>query len=376
MAAVPPRPRRRRARHGSLERPVSGRTYRGTWLLVALPLLVAAFSVTRPQPLQKPVLAPDFDAGAAKALGLDLSQKYPDRRPGSAGALGAAQWFRDQITQYGLVTATQPFTADVPGEGRLAFQNLVVVVGGRSPQRIVIMAHRDDLGIGPGANDNASGTAALIELARPYTTVASPGTKPVEPAHTLVFLSTDGGAFGAQGARAFLRSSVYAEDVVAVINLDSIAGRDRARLVIAGDEPRSPAPALVVTAAARIVDQSGVQARRPSALRQLVDLGFPFSLYEQAPFVARGIPAVTLTTAGDRPPASFSDRVGQLRAGSIGILGGSAQDLLGSLDQGLELAHGTTSYVFLGSRIIRGWALELVLVSMLLPFLAGAVDLF
>ena len=40
----------------------------------------------------------------------------------------------------------------------------------------------------------------------------------------------------------------------------------------------------------------------PAALSQLVDLAFPFSLYEHAPFVARGIPAITLTTVG-RPAA-------------------------------------------------------------------------
>ena len=40
MAAVPPAPERRRPRKGSLERPVNGRLYRGTWLLVGLPLLL------------------------------------------------------------------------------------------------------------------------------------------------------------------------------------------------------------------------------------------------------------------------------------------------------------------------------------------------
>src|SRR5207244_320279 len=33
-------------------------------------------------------------------------------------------------------------------------------------------------------------------------------------------------------------------------------------------------------------------------------------------------------------------------------------------------------YVYVGSRVIQGWAIELVLIAMLLPFLAAAVDLF
>ena len=38
--AVPPPRARRRPRPGSLDRPVNGRLYRGTWLLVGLPLLL------------------------------------------------------------------------------------------------------------------------------------------------------------------------------------------------------------------------------------------------------------------------------------------------------------------------------------------------
>jgi hypothetical protein len=57
-------------------------------------------------------------------------------------------------------------------------------------------------------------------------------------------------------------------------------------------------------------------------------------------------------------------------------LGRAAQDVVASLDQGLELAQGTSSYVYLGSRLVRGWAIKLVLIAMLLPFLAAAVDLF
>src|SRR5919206_302012 len=71
---------------------------------------------------------------------------------------------------------------------------VVVVAPGRSERSIVVTAHRDDSGAGPGANDNASGTAALIELARAYAN-PSKGRR-AGPAHRIVFLSTDGGAFG------------------------------------------------------------------------------------------------------------------------------------------------------------------------------------
>src|SRR5204863_9344829 len=111
-------------------------------------------------------------------------------------------------------------------------------------------------------------------------------------------------------------------------------------------------------------------------LRQLLHLAFPFSCYEQEPFLGHGVSASTLTSAGDRPPNVYDDRVENVRAGRLGQNGRSAQQLLASLDEGLELTQGTSTYVYLGSRIIRGWAIELVLVAALLPFLAAAVDLF
>jgi hypothetical protein len=348
--------------------------YRGTWLLVALPLLVAAFSVSRPSPLAAPPLPPAFDPTAVRDLATALARSFPDRSPGSAGATGAAQWFAQQLAPYGFRTRTDTFFATVPGRGRVRLQNLVAVAQGRSPDTIVVMAHRDDSGVGQGANDNASGTAALIELARGY---ANPGgALRARPTHRIVFLSTDGGALGGLGAAHFAADPVQSRDVVAVVNLTAIGGVGRPRLELAGDSPRSPAAALVETAATRILDQTGAMPTRPSALRQLVDLAFPFSLYEQAPFVGRGIPAVTLTSSGDRPAAAFGDTVERLDQIRLAQLGGSAQELLGSLDQGVDLAQGTSTYVFLGSRLIRGWAIELVLIAALLPFFAATVDLF
>jgi hypothetical protein len=382
MSASPPRPPRRRPRRGSLERPVSGRTYRGTWLLVALPLLLAAFTVTRPAALPAPSLPAAFDAQGTAALARESFAKfYPDRSPETTGAAGAAAWFVDQLRPYGFTIQADPFEATVAGRGRLRFVNLMAVAPGRSQSAIVVMAHRDNTGDSPGAVNNASGTAALIELARSYANPAASSSTPssskrVSPAHTIIFLSTDGGALGGIGAAHFAAHSPLARDVVAVINLDSIATRGPTRIQIAGDAPRSPSATLVATAAARVLEQTGSAPRRPSALRQLLDLAFPFSFYEQAPFLGHGISALTLTSAGDRPPSVYDDRLDNIRTGRLGQIGRSAQQLLASLDEGLELTQGTSTYVYLGSRIVRGWAIELVLVAALLPFLAAAVDLF
>jgi peptidase M28-like protein len=377
MAANRPREPRLRPRRGSIARPVNARLYRDGWLFVALPLLLLAFTVARPGPVTSPTLPPSFDRQSALQLAQDLARLQPDRRPGS---LGAVRWFRDQLRPYGLRVREDDFVAEIPGRGRVTLRNLVAVVPGRSPQSIVLMAHRDNGGSGPGANDNASGTAALIEVARSYSRPlgAGGGTRAprVRPAHTLVFLSTDGGTAGSLGARRFARARASHASVLAAVNLDSIAGGGEPRVVITGDRPRSPAAALVATAAAHLAGETGREPRRAGALAQLVDLAYPFSLYEQAPLVGQGIPAITITTAGDRPPSSFGDTPGGLDGARLEQVGSAVQGVLVSLDQGLELAQGSSAYLYLGPRAVRGWALELVLIAMLVPFLAAAVDLF
>ena len=357
---------------------MNARLVRGTWLLVALPLLLAAFSVARPQPLPPPTLPPTFDVAIAEQLARELARDYPDRTPGSQGGLGASIWVSEQLASYDFDPKVERFEARIPGRGKVELRNVVTVVRGASQRTIVITAHRDNRGDGNGVNDNASGTAALIELARSFASVGGT-TLQAQPTHTLVFVSTDGGAFGALGAAHFAENTPYRENALAVISLDAIAGAGRPRLLIAGDTARSPTAALVRTAALRVLEQSGEEPERAPALRQLLDLGFPFTLGEQGPFVSRGIPALTLTTLPDR--AAVGAATTELDETAFEVqrlaeLGRAAQNLIGSLDAGLELAQGTTSYIYFGTRIVRGWALELVLLTALLPFLIGAVDLF
>jgi hypothetical protein len=374
VTVASPAPERRRSRPGSLERPVNARLYRGTWLLVGLPLLLLAFSVARPPSLQAPNLPPAFDGAAAASLARDLASGYPDRRPGTPGGIAAAAWFRQQLEPYGFDIRAERFTATIGGR-RTTLVNLVAEKAGLSPrEEIVVMAHRDDSGIGTGLNDNASGTAALIELARSYAPTAA--AQRITLPYSLVFLSTDGAVAGARGAAHFAAEQQSRMNILAVVNLDSIAGKGRQRLVFGADRVRSPAPGLVETLRAALAQEVGGDPSRPSGFQQLLGLAFPFNPYEQAPFVSRGIPAVTVTTAGARPPESARRGAERLDVRHLGLIGLAAQRTLDAMEQGVSLAQGPTSYVYLGQRLIRGWAIEIVLFAMLLPFLAAAVDLF
>src|SRR5262245_21606804 len=276
-----------------------------------------------------------------------------------------------QLRGFGLETEIDRFHAKIPGRGSVELENVLAVRPGRSNQIIVVLAHRDNTGMSPGANDNGSGTAALIELARSEA-VSQPRT----PNNTLLFLSTDAGSFGGLGAEHFATHYRFRGRIVAAINLDAIGGDGRPHLAFGADTPRFPSAALIRTASERILEQTGREPTRPGALAQLVDLGFPLSLYEQAPFVDSGVAAITLTSAGDRPTPSLGDTPENLHGRSLAAVGGYSRALLGSLHAEVERAEGTSIYIYLGERVVRGWAIVLILFTALLPCLAVIVDLF
>ena len=368
-------PERRRPRKGSLERPISGRIYRAAWLCVAVPLLVAAFSVGQPVALQQPRLPPSFDRTTAVQFAMQLARDYPDRRPGTTGAKGATDWVAARFRDYNFTVERQEFDADVPGLGTQHFVNLIATAPPtsatnvpRSQEVIAVVAHRDNIGGSPGADYNASSTGALLELARDTGSAAL--------SHTIVLVSTDGDVFGSLGSAEFARNWANRSRLAAVIDLDAIGGQGSPHLHFTGDTPRTPVSTLLATAEASVQEQAQTTPLRPNALSQLIDLAFPFSLYGQSPFIAQGTPAVTLSTAGARPPAAEGDTIVALDQEHLDQLGRSAQVLLGSLDSAADVASGTESYIWTGTRLIRGWTIQFVLLACLLPFLAATVDLF
>ena len=376
MTAASPVPERRRSRPGSLERPINGRLYRGTWLLVGLPLLLLAFSVARPAALRLPEPAARLRRDALPLTSPTTSPPTirtgdPARRTPEAPRPG----FATSSKPYGFDVRSQPFTATIDGR-RTTLVNLVTEKPGTglSPPEIVVMAHRDDSGTDGGLNDNASGTAALIELARAYAADlrAHSGSR----SRTRSSSSRPTARTTAPGALRTSRPSRPATRTSSGSSTSTPSGDAAGRGSILGaDTARSPAPGLVETVRSALAQEGNGEPLRPSGLQQLVSLGLPFDPYEQAPFVSRGIPAVTVTTAGARPPQTERRRA-KLDARHLGTVGLAAQDTVDAMEQGVSLAQGPASYVFLGQRLVRGWAIEIVLVAMLLPFLAAAVDLF
>jgi hypothetical protein len=344
------------------------------FIVVVPALLALLFSVSTTGTLPRPPLEPVFDTASATALYDQLSTEYPSRVPGTVDAERAARWYSETISAQGLPADEDVWTEDLPDLGSVELRNIVTVIPGRSDETIVLVAHRDTAGTSEPLGDNASGTAALIELGRGFAPPDA-GSNPL-PQRTLVLVSTDGGAYGAAGAARFAETSPLADQAVAVVVLDGLGASGRPRLAIAGDSPASPARTLVSTASARIQEQVGDAPSLPSVPTQLVDLGTPFAEGEQGPFIASGIAAITLTTAAKRTSA-VPPRVptAPLAVSQFGQLGRATEALVGSLDASVGGALRTPDSMFVGHRAASGWAVRLTLVLSVVPFALGVLDL-
>ena len=365
---------KRRSRRGSIERPVDLRLARNLAAFLALPLLLVVFTMARTGPLPAPDLPPAFDGTTAAALTVELAGDNANRVPGSPGAATAAQWYRDKLALYGLAVREDAWREDVAGLGRVELRNLATVVPGTLDETIVLVAHRDNNGLSAGANSDASGTAALVELARAYATAGTTESART-PLHTLVFLSADGGAYGSLGVTRFTQHSPLAHRAVALVSLDGIAGSAGPRLEIGGLDAHSPPPALVRTADARVSVESGNAPAHPGVLDQVVSLGLPFGFGAQAPALGGGIPAVRITTAPDGGTPPGGDEIAELDRTRLTQLGRASETLLTSLDAAVELPTTTGGAIYLGERAVRGWAFELLLLVAVVPFGGAALDL-
>jgi hypothetical protein len=343
-------------------------------LIVVPALLALLFSVSATGTLPRPPLEPLFDQDTAAGLASDLTSQFPSRVPGTQGDVDAALWFKESISAFGLEVGEDVWTEDIPELGRVELRNVVAVVPGRSDLAIVLVAHRDNAGVTRPYGDNASGTAALIELARGFAPRGA--TETPRPQRTLVLVSTDAGAYGGAGAARFATQSPYADAAFAAVVLDGIAGGGHARVAIAGDEPRSPAPALVRTALTRVEEQTGSEPYLAGIPTQLVDLGVPFAYAEQGRLLASSIAAVTLTTEERGEPAlPVGDPAGGLALDQLGDMGRATEVLVGSIDSSVSAAFRTPDSVFLRDRVASGWTVRLTLLIAVVPFALGALDL-
>ena len=180
-----------------------------------------------------------------------------------------------------------------------AVYNFMAMVPGRDPKRkqdtIVIGAHRDHFGrhgglLFPGADDNASGTAVLLEVARAMSKL--------KPARSILLISFSGEEQGLLGSQFYVREPVRPLSATkAMINVDH-AGVGNGRLTVGlTDLPK----------------ETAMKAGKAAGRANKLDLFGFFPGGDHVPFKEAGVPTATVVSGGPHPdfhrPTDTADKV-------------------------------------------------------------------
>src|SRR5829696_3735260 len=228
-------------------------------LCVFLPLVSAVTRLEAQRAAEPPRLLDDI-----KFLSDDRLQ---GRVTGSPGGDSSASYLARRFSEVGLQPAAggwfQPFTVgrEAPilrqaKAGALTGKNVIGILPGRDPvlrnQTVVLGAHYDHLGLGGfgsldpestgvvhnGADDNASGVAALIQVAARLA--ATP------PARTVVFIAFSGEELGLLGSAYYVKQPIYPlSSTLAMVNLDMVGRLRNGRLIVYGARSAKEFPALL-----------------------------------------------------------------------------------------------------------------------------------
>ena len=209
------------------------------------------------------------------------------RKAGTEGARTAAEYVAGEFAATGLA----PFGGEeYIHPFKELYSNVVGQIEGTAADTyIIIGAHYDHLGVNRrgeifrGADDNASGVAALIEVAR---TVAKSGHK---PRHTLLFVAFDAEEEGFWGSYALVKE-LPAESIRAMINMDMVGRLEGGALAVEGIGTLAESEQEVRTLAAK----HNIPIAPKSFERGL------FVATDTMPFAQLGIPTLALNTGAHK----------------------------------------------------------------------------
>lgn len=250
-------------------------------------------------------------------VGTLASPEYEGRGIGTKGIERAADYVAARFKEVGLAPGAadgsylQRFETTRTPDGKPAtLANIVGLIPGTDPswkgQSVLLTAHYDHLGLGwpdprkgeqgkvhPGADDNASGVAVLIEVAR-VLAAAGGGRR------TVVVVAFTGEDAGLLGSRHYVEHPVLPkEGIRAILNIDSVGRLGTGAIGVLGSGTATEWPHVF----RGIGFVTGIQT-------QLVSDPLPAS--DQASFAAAGIPGVQLFTpphADYHRPSDTADKV-------------------------------------------------------------------
>ena len=270
-------------------------TYKRRVFLAALAAAVVGIALVAASPLSWAAQAPRAlsaeaaDPALAMAHVEHLARGLGPRPAGTKSEAAAADYVAQRLSEYGYIVRRVPFRRSV-ADGLCVSQNVVAVSPSPKPdaKTILIAASIDSPAPdSPGAGDNASGVAAMLECAR----IAAG----VNARYNLAFAAFGASHMGRAGSKAVAEATdgavIDPHDVIMAIILDSVGRPGPVRLIPWGG-PRALAPRSM----AGLVGAMGGGRCFDATIGLLTEVRA-----DHAPFLYAGIPAVTLTTAGSVP---------------------------------------------------------------------------
>ncbi len=202
---------------------------------------------------RKPLVADqqDFSAGRMmETVRFLASDEMKGRASGSPEINRVAEYIAQQFREAGLEPAGdggssffQTWVENGQPDNKSIMKNIVGVIPGKNPewssQSIVVGAHYDHLGtsiseggridVFHGADDNASGVAVLIEVARVLG-------QTLTPERSVVFVSFDGEESARRGSQYYIRhmQRYPKEQIIGMLNIDTVGRLDKDRLLVLG----------------------------------------------------------------------------------------------------------------------------------------------
>ncbi|MDQ3803311.1 MAG: M28 family metallopeptidase [Acidobacteriota bacterium] len=201
-------------------RTLEARSPAAGWILgavIALFVAVAVYQQAPPAPLPEGTPPESFSASRAmRHLRVIARSPHP---VGSAEHGAVRDYLVNELNALGLATEVQRATGIGPrrsdGYRVGAVQNIIARVPGTGQgEAVLLAAHYDSGPNAPGASDDGSGVAALLETAR-----ALKATPPLK--NDVVLLFTDGEEPGLLGAAAFVRHHPAAQGLRVVLNFEA-----------------------------------------------------------------------------------------------------------------------------------------------------------
>ncbi|XP_039622696.1 nicalin-1 isoform X2 [Polypterus senegalus] len=236
----------------------------------------------------------------------DLLSIYEQTQTSSSsqGSASAAEVLLHTATANGFQMVTSGAQSKAVSDWAItSLEGRLTGLGGEDLPTIVLVAHYDSFGVAPwlsyGADSNASGISAILELARLFSRLYT--YKRTHAAYNLLFFVSGGGKFNYQGTKRWLEdnldhtdSSLLQDNVAFVLCLDTLGAGDTLHLHVS-KPPKEGSPQHMLLRELETVVTSQYPDIKFSMVHKKINLADDTLAWEHERFGIRRLPAFTLS---------------------------------------------------------------------------------